>query len=992
VRVPTASLGPGRAASGLFAAAASIALAAAGACERAKVPERKFYDTQIQPIFNSFCVGNTSPCHRIDEKTGIALGNLDLSTFEGVHRRPDVLRTYGPYPESLLMLKSIPEESTSIPYNGKLFTSEIRHAGGKPLLVSSDAFFELKNWLKNGATRDGVPPPEENRRGEGGCNPTVLPETMAPAVDRTSETYRRFTADVLPVLKTSCGFSTCHGSPQSDFYLTCGDNDQQRDFNYLRVSSFIANAPARGDNGRIKNSLCSTAAGGISHTGGIFFESQEDATWKMLRAWAALVQQKPPEPVSRSMGEAFFGAHVMPTLIRRGCAAEGCHSPNGFNDFRLRPGALGFMSPYAVRRNYETTLHEFMAIDSPDVRMSRMVRKNIFASNSGIVHRGGPLLESPDENITAPCPLPFDAATATAFCVLREWHRLERLDRAGDVSALAPNDTVPLAFVSRPPNPDSLLEFDTFRGGADLKLADARVGVGGRIEAIENLRSGLAACADLAGRTDADVRAPEWSFDGNRVVFAARVGDAGGLDLWMLNIPANTCTRLTSDNGRRQGAARVHNFDPVLAPNGALVFASTRAGGLTLKRLLPNADLFRVGPDLDFAKAEAMTVLTSSELSPAFMGNGQLSFTAEKATPDFYQLSGRRINWDLTDYHPLLAQRAESVGNDGKMRPSIGYRQATEIREDLDRNFLLILSDLDAKGAGGALGVFNRSVGPFEEGRNDVTFLKSLVLADPAAHARADTQGVYRSPYPMLNGEILASYAGNVRNPANDVPRYDLVAVDQHTRARRVLLAGGEASFVEPALGYRRAQRILFNNVPQLVFGGRAQTGGDGAVMHLPDVPMLATLLDANLRRGRSLETFDRATAMRVYEVVGPTSTTPDAARMMGAEKVYVERRSLGKADLEADRSLKVSLPARKPLVLELLDSSGAAFFTMREEHQMGPGEVISPGVPRKLFNAVCGGCHGSISGLELDVVVSPDALTGASMSASRDKSPKPLN
>jgi hypothetical protein len=49
------------------------------------------------------------------------------------------------------------------------------------------------------------------------------------------------------------------------------------------------------------------------------------------------------------------------------------------------------------------------------------------------------------------------------------------------------------------------------------------------------------------------------------------------------------------------------------------------------------------------------------------------------------------------------------------------------------------------------------------------------------------------------------------------------------------------------------------------------------------------------------------------------------------------------------------------------------------------PGEYITPGPPRPLFNAICAGCHGSISGAEPDVAVSADALTGASVSASRD-------
>jgi hypothetical protein len=63
----------------------------------------------------------------------------------------------------------------------------------------------------------------------------------------------------------------------------------------------------------------------------------------------------------------------------------------------------------------------------------------------------------------------------------------------------------------------------------------------------------------------------------------------------------------------------------------------------------------------------------------------------------------------------------------------------------------------------------------------------------------------------------------------------------------------------------------------------------------------------------------------------------------------------------------------------------------MTEEHQMGPGEYITPGPPRALFNPICGGCHGSISGSELDVAVSPDALTGASVSLSRNPFPKDL-
>ena len=200
-----------------------------------------------------------------------------------------------------------------------------------------------------------------------------------------------------------------------------------------------------------------------------------------------------------------------------------------------------------------------------------------------------------------------------------------------------------------------------------------------------------------------------------------------------------------------------------------------------------------------------------------------------------------------------------------------------------------------------------------------------------------------------------------------------------------MLLADPSRSTVEAALGYKRAEKMLFRNTPQLVFGGHVDPSlGDFATVHFPDLPLLATLLNANLRLGRNVKAFDAAVGLRVYEVRPPAGPVP-------AGTVHSDRVSLGTARVEADRSLKVQLPAKKPVILELVDGAGNAVFTMREEHQLSPGEVITPGVPRKLFDGICGGCHGSVSGNELDIAGTPDTLTGASVSLSRDLPPKTL-
>jgi hypothetical protein len=84
--------------------------------------------------------------------------------------------------------------------------------------------------------------------------------------------------------------------------------------------------------------------------------------------------------------------------------------------------------------------------------------------------------------------------------------------------------------------------------------------------------------------------------------------------------------------------------------------------------------------------------------------------------------------------------------------------------------------------------------------------------------------------------------------------------------------------------------------------------------------------------------------------------------------------------------------------VILSLVGPGGTVIKMTEEHQFGPGEVISLGIREtitnaageevRLYDAVCAGCHGSVSGQELDVSVSADALTGASVSLSQNESP----
>jgi hypothetical protein len=439
----------------------------------------------------------------------------------------------------------------------------------------------------------------------------------------------------------------------------------------------------------------------------------------------------------------------------------------------------------------------------------------------------------------------------------------------------------------------------------------------------------------------------------------------------------------------------------VFSPDGKwIVFASTRGKpgvGPTRsrKRLLPQSDLWRVavnGTTVDQGSYQQITFLSNAEVSPHFMREGRITMTTEKASDGFYQLSGRRINWDRTDYHPLLGQRATSLyaslSDLAQTKPSIGFASVTDIREGSDGNFLVVLSDLNpdgspvSPGGGGALGVFNRSIGPFEQGRSDTGYLAALRVVDGgAASGHAGATASYRGPVALPDGQIMVSYASTA-SAAN----FEIYAIHPGTGGKTQLLTGGAGGTVrvDAVLAYKYPPRTLYENRRQLVFGG--SDGGDAGhgVLHMPDAPLVFTLLTGNLRRGRPVDKFRSAKFLAVYS----EGLCPADACSRGGNGIYESRALLGTAPLASDGSVRVQLPAQTGVVLELQDEKHNSVVKMSEEHQLGPGEQISMGIAQPLFDAVCAGCHGSVTGREVDVRVSPDALTGASASVSANASP----
>ena len=1122
-------------------------------CTTEEPTSSTYFDQTIAPILTNSCVRTNTGvgCHFGDAK-GNSLGNLDLSTFEGINRRRDLLLNHGPYGQPSLLAKNVtPFQVTVQAFDGTLVsvTTDIRHSGGPILETTASGYDTLRRWIENGATQNnsGKPPGNIPRDACVSAPPPAAIDGFPvaslgfdPTHDPTNDPgFATFQSTVAPYMATSCAAGNCHGTSSNVMYLLCGNNPQELAWNFWVLGQYIPGGTGT-DSGISPDAsqlLSRPLSGGTFHEGGDIFTGVDDANYKMLKSW---VEERGPasftalEGASGFANVSFFAHRVEPVLVRKGCMMMQCHSPAMFHEYRLRGGTGGAFSLFATVRNYAQSLLQ-LSLESADVSASRIVRKNLFRPNNaglppvtatdngggtsltntcgdagtggmmaggpdsgappkdaaaeaassgdagagpdagseagapdgtgpdggtspmgadsgggspsvaslGIAHRGGSLFEDfcHDEPSGAACDgagYDYDKGDLDgipAFCVIREWHRRERMARSlPSLSAIA--------YVKRAapaPAPDRAQDFDVFAGGAELHIAPATLTAANDVQL-----SGADAAYDLAKcglMGSADVRRPAVSWDGTKLAFAARTSGAAPLQIYEIDLGTMGCT-LHPLNAVKdptctptQSGLVAHDFDPAYAPDGRLVFASTR-GNLDAAQpnfdycgpqrtpadpTKPNSNIYVYEPDPNNNGAphlRQLTYLLNMERYPSFMSDGRLIFTTEKREPGLYQLAIRRINLDGGDYHPLYAQRG-----------TIGDYEAIYPVELADKDFAAVFSNPKSVHGGGQLVVFNRSIGidfrsttpadyvvdPTVIVPGSPTYLEDGTAGTPAffLHSLDDQVAqpgtVYTSPAALPGGRILVSVAEG--DPTSFAGAFSVAVVDPEnpTAPAHTLFPSG----LEAVAVYARANKGVFASSPDEPNGHtRIAPGNLAADVTVLDMGVLGSLLFQNTPTGRLIE--GPLSSFDVYEELPADSASPDpgsfATDNVGwTGKVFVKRRLLGSVPVAVDRSAHFQIPGGVPIVLHLPDTPQSMSAMLpryqREEMQFGPGEIlnqaiggrpdsVTEGAPPVInfFDGLCANCHGSVSGQQVDVAVKPDLLTQASRVVSRGAPPANLN
>ncbi|HZU83622.1 MAG TPA: hypothetical protein VE987_11925, partial [Polyangiaceae bacterium] len=880
----------------------------------------------------------------------------------------------------------------------------------------------VRHWIESGATEDntGVAPVTVARKPCSDVVPTAV--GFDPTADPGPD-FPLFQQGAGRVLAQSCAAGNCHGTPLNALYLTCGQTPEEARWNYFAAVDYLAATPELSEMARRP---LATSEGGSYHEGGPLFSSVMDPDYQALVAWARA--HGPPQPQGLDAQLLFFAQRVQPMLVKKGCMMAQCHSAAMFHDYRLRGGSAGSFSLAATRKNYALTVAQ-MSFESADVNASRLVRKNlyrpeVFPGSTGIAHRGGPLFEdfggadAGDQLATgAACDARAydydqDALDSIpAYCMVREWHRRERVARA-----LSPLSAV--VYVKRPPpaGPDRPQDFDVFSGGASLHIAAIGQAAGGGLAPGADVAVDLAGCGLGAGP---DVRRPAVSWDGSMIAFAARATAADPLAIYTVRVDGTGCARQPdiAAHDASAGGLLEHDFDPVFGPPAGgvapIVFASTR-GNLDPTAFgysgpqptpadptKPNANLYVLEADPSNPGATRVRQLTyqlNMERFPSFMQDGRLVFTAEKREPGFYELALRRQNLDGSDYHPLYAQRG-----------SIGYTQATQVAELSYKDFVAVFSNQDAQHGAGDLVVFNRSIGVDFTSTSAADYPVDPSVVDPASPASPEASfflhslrvvardGSYTSPSPLPDGQVLVSFGAGA--PASFGGDYDLYVLDPVTGAKTKLLGDPGTAEVDAVGVFQRVDKGVFRPTPDEPNGNTEIHAGDpNADVTVLDAPVLASLLFQNTPTGRvverDLKSFD------VYEDLPPdVSSFPDCGGNTACDaygKVYVRRRLLGTVPVLSDGSAHFRVPGGVPLVLHLADDTASQAMKLprwqREEMTFAPGEYAHQSFPQVFFDKLCAGCHGAVSGRPVDAALLPDFITQASQVAAVDQAPSDLS
>lgn len=771
---------------------------------------------------------------------------------------------------------------------------------------------------------------------------------------------RTFEGAALPVLEARCLSSACHGvtpaqqwPEEEGLFIAVDDEGHATDIGAAHetaVERIVTTAPATLSS-LIRVPMAAEHGGG-PHFGGHGFSGPDDPGVQSMMRWIES-EALGGEDVELTALEEQFAETVMPTMIER-CGQSSCHGPGdgAFGAFAPHIDLLtGVAAPLGIRQAYKSA-RKHLDLWSDNPIRSRLIRKGLRVTKGGLPHRRARFGVYPLDGV--------EPEDAPAVRTILSWVNAER-EAIGVSLTPAPSA---LLFVAGPPALRTPFRIESGPVGSELYITPWPVVSGAETD----LTSGL------HPEGPAEIRDPAISHKGDEVTFAMRRDGDSEFRLWRMELSSGNAELVVD-------AATPGSFvQPAYAPDSSLIAVWDGHNELA-------ADGEGVAPELvriDMAgELQRLTFTPTPEVNPSFLASGktrgQLLFSTRR--------TGESGPEGVMFRFPLSHNSA--YNNDSEYHAHFGSSMAPTTplaARDLPdgRQVFVGLSSAQAGDDRGMLGVLDRSLGPVVS--DDEMRRPSLLDYTPAIRWLAEDPR-FRDPQPLPDGRLLVS-ADSQNEPGvdalytfafDDIPGSEPLLDELLTRSgsslRSPIAVVARPSEVDPQPSAVNADAergyLVFRDVGVLesLYG---RTGPSGERLVREDIV------------GIRLLTPVTASADEVQPYSDGGTTTG-----LGAQ---LPARVVGEWPLPDDRSAWFDVPARTPLLVQLLDSQGMAVGRALDRWYFTEGlETVSGGTNVETYSGACAGCHGSSSG-DPDAEIGPpaDAVSSASITLSSHEQRNP--
>lgn len=436
-----------------------------------------------------------------------------------------------------------------------------------------------------------------------------------------------------------------------------------------------------------------------------------------------------------------------------------------------------------------------------------------------------------------------------------------------------------------------------------------------------------------------NLRDPEISFDGRRVIFSMRMNKEDDYHIYEIGIDGSNLKQLTSAKG-------VSDIDPLYLPDGGIVFTSTRQPKYCMCNRHIMGNLFRM--ESDGANITQIGVSTLFEGHSTMLNDGRILYD----------------RWEYVDRNFGDAQGLWTVNPDGT-KHSIYYGNNTaspgaviDGRQIPGTDLVLCIFSSCHDRPWGSLAIIDRKKGV--DGKEPVVKIYPEEALNLVANGDLDTfkwvqSFRYEDPFPMnkewfLVSRTLYKYPEWNNHSCGYKQGIFLVGMD----GSEELLIEGERSVFDPHIVESSAKPVT---LPMM----RNFTSDKGQFYVV------------NVYEGTHMQGIEKGVAkwLRVIESPEKRSWTHGGWSGQGEQAPalnwhsFENKQILGEVPIEEDGSVNFMVPAGKHVYFQLLDKDKKMIQSMRSGVSLMPGEVNG-----------CVGCHEDRISILMPTPKRPIALT----------------